>query len=981
MRASVFASKLRRRRRVSVEVLEERQLLAQITVNTTADDTTAGATLSLRQAIDVSDGTLSVSSLSAQEQAQVSGAVGATNAIDFNIPTTDQGYDATTKVWTIAVKSELPAISTNAAIIDGYTQPGASPNTLEHADNAVLKIALSGAGQGPIDGLTIAQEGSHVSGLDIENFGSAGYIENPFDDGYGIVVTAAGNVQVAGCFIGSDPTGEIAAPNANGVEIETSSNLIGGPNVGDRNIISGNSQDGLDVLEQVANPLNIEPTGNRIENNYIGIDAAGTKALGNSNGVDDGGSGDTYGGKAAGLGNVISGNQDIGLYAGGSVTIEGNYVGTNPTGNVALGNGYGISASQATGEPSPVSVIITNNVASGNGADGIYVSQLSQASPATYTIADNLVGTNAAGTAVMGNGVDGIFLQHVTGSSILDNVSSANETGLTAFNCVSDVFQGNRIGTDETGQVALGNRFDGIGLTQSMDNTFGGTGPGQGNVIADNGTFGITAVVGEQNLITHNSIFGNTDAGIFLNPGVGQPEAAPVLTFTPTSASTGTLSGTLNASPSLVYTVEVFSNPSAVRAGDEQGKTFVQDVTVDTDSTGKGTFSVTEPLGFYTATATDPSDNTSAFSNAVGSPALAATTTVVSSSANPSTVGKAVTFTTVVTARGYQGTPTGTVTFTIDGQAQTPVSLALVGGSDQAKFTTSTLSAGSHTVTASYSGDNHVGASSGSLLTQTVAAPGLQTTTTTLASSLDPSTEGQTVTFTAVVSPIGTAATPSGRVTFTIDGVSQAPVPLKVVNGRDQATLSIASLGEGRHTIIAAFSGSSSFAASAVSSPLTQTVKAVTDPAVDGPTVVAVKRFGIHMQPTELVLSFNDGLDPASAQNLNNYKIVGPDGHGVRIGSVAFDGATNTVTLKPTRRINLHHTYRLTVIGTGPHGVTNTEGIPLDGANTGKPGSDYTGTLTWRNVVWAPGDLDKNGRPKPYRPGGALNHKFLSKPH
>ena len=66
MRASVFASKLRRRRRMSLDVLEDRQLLATITVNTTADDTTAGATLSLRQAIEISDGTLSVSSLSTQ---------------------------------------------------------------------------------------------------------------------------------------------------------------------------------------------------------------------------------------------------------------------------------------------------------------------------------------------------------------------------------------------------------------------------------------------------------------------------------------------------------------------------------------------------------------------------------------------------------------------------------------------------------------------------------------------------------------------------------------------------------------------------------------------------------------------------------------------------------------------------------------------------------------------------------------------------
>ena len=342
-----------------------------------------------------------------------------------------------------------------------------------------------------------------------------------------------------------------------------------------------------------------------------------------------------------------------------------------------------------------------------------------------------------------------------------------------------------------------------------------------------------------------------------------------------------------------------------------------------------------------------------------------------------------MTFTAVVTAAGSLGIPTGTVTFTIDGQAQTPVQLSVVGGNDKAQFATSDTRGGialghgvlqrryerefQHWIAAHADGDR--------------AGAGLLATTTTLTSSLDPSTAGQPVTFTAIVSPGAAAGTPTGTVTFTIDGTPQAPVPLHVVKGSDQASVSIASLTKGTHTISAAYSGDAKFAGSAVAGPLVETVHAVIPPGVDGPTVVTVKRFGIHMQPTELVLSFNDGLDPASAQNLSNYKIVGPDGHAVRIGSAVFDDATNTVTLQPTSRINLHHTYRLTVIGTGPHGVTNTEGIPLDGANTGKPGSDYTGTLTWRNVVWAPGDLDKNGHPKPYRPGGALNHKFLSKPH
>jgi streptogramin lyase len=376
---------------------------------------------------------------------------------------------------------------------------------------------------------------------------------------------------------------------------------------------------------------------------------------------------------------------------------------------------------------------------------------------------------------------------------------------------------------------------------------------------------------------------------------------------------------------------------------------------------------------------TGENENGSAIGEVSGSAVvqpLAATQTAVSSSANPSTVGQPVTFTAVVTAASYQGTPTGTVTFTIDGQAQTPVPLALVGASDQAQFTTRALSAGSHTVSASYSGDDNVSASSGSLSIETVTAPNLQTTTTTLASSLNPSTVGQSVTFTAVVSPSEIGGTPSGSVTFTIDGVSQAPVPLKMVSGRDQAALSIASLGAGRHTISAAYGGSSSFAASAVASPLVQLIKAVPAPAGDGPKVELVQRFGVHMQPTVLVVSFNEALDPASAVDRDNYKITDPSGRSVRIRSAVFDAATNTVMLSPADRINLHHTYHLTLVGTGPGGIRNTQGELLDGADTGTADSDYKGTLTWRNVVLTPAELRKYVHPSQAKPAGALNHHF-----
>ena len=166
-----------------------------------------------------------------------------------------------------------------------------------------LAIAINGGSQNT-SGLTIAQQGSQVFGLDIENFGKDG-----------VLITAGGNVQVAGCFIGTDPTGETRASNETGVVLENSFNMIGGPTVGDRNVISGSGNsgtfvdDGIYVPEQSENPLNIEPTGNVIENNIIGLDATGTKSIRNEYaGVEDLGSGNIYGGTTAGLGNLISGN-------------------------------------------------------------------------------------------------------------------------------------------------------------------------------------------------------------------------------------------------------------------------------------------------------------------------------------------------------------------------------------------------------------------------------------------------------------------------------------------------------------------------------------------------------------------------------------------------------------------------------------------------------------------------------------------------
>ncbi len=884
-----------------VEVLEDRQLLASITVNTTADDTSPDSTLSLREAIEVSDGILAVSSLSTQEQAQVSGAVGDSNTIGFNIPTTDPGYDATTGAWTITLQSALPTISTNAAIIDGYSQPGSSENTLAQADNAKLTIAIVGKNVGANDGLTIAQPGSKVSGLDIVNFNDSG-----------IAITAAGNVQVTGCFLGTDPTGETSAPNGNGVSIENSSNTIGGPLVGDRNLISGNGGDGIIIPDQ-----SVTVTGTLVENNFIGIDASGTKALANSvAGIVDLGTGNTYGGTTAGLGNVISGNAEGGLKATGGITVEGNDIGTDATGNTALGNGPAVAGiADSANSTLVITTTITNNLVSGNLAGGIAVE--GGTSGSVYTISNNKIGTNAAGTAALANGAEGIALASLSSVTVDNNLISGNNglgISYTGFGPTpeNDVFQGNKIGTDITGVLALGNTDAGVSFTSAIGDLFGGTGAGQGNVVAFNGGDGVDVLrqgssLSEQVQITQNSIFGNTGRGIYLdvNGVSNQFAVAPMMTFTPTGGGNGTLSGTFKPilTPQNPYVVEIYSNSTVPAAGHEQGQTFVESVPVTTNSSGVGTFSVTLPTGIYTATETDAAGDTSQFSLATAAPALDATVTTVSSTPNPSPVGQAVTFTAVVTAPTSQGTPTGTVTFTIDGQAQTPVNLSIVGGADQAQFSTSTLTAGAHTISAAYSGDATFATSTGSLPTQTVNPASLVPTTTTVSSSLNPSTVGQSVTFTAIVAATGSQTTPTGTVTFTIDGQAQAPVTLSIVGGADQAQFSTSTLTAGAHTISAAYSGDATFATSSANSssqtvntpsllPTTTVASSSLNPSTVGQSVTftaIVAATGSQSTPTGTVTFTIDG----QAQTPVALSIVGGKGQAqFTTSSLAVGGHT-----------------------------------------------------------------------------------------
>jgi hypothetical protein len=203
--------------------------------------------------------------------------------------------------------------------------------------------------------------------------------------------------------------------------------------------------------------------------------------------------------------------------------------------------------------------------------------------------------------------------------------------------------------------------------------------------------------------------------------------------------------------------------------------------------------------------------------------------TTLSSSLNPSQFGQAVTFTATVTGSG--GTPTGTVTFK-DGA--TNLGTVALNGSGTATFTTSALSVGTHAMTADYSGDANFAAGTGTLAGGQVVNPA--GSSTTLASSLNPSVFGQAVTFTATVTASG--GTPTGAVTFR-DGA--AVLGTVTLNGAGVATFTTASLAVGSHSITAAYGGDANFSAS-TSSALLQTVNVPADSARLRALQIAVTR-------------------------------------------------------------------------------------------------------------------------------------------
>jgi CSLREA domain-containing protein len=401
-----------------------------------------------------------------------------------------------------------------------------------------------------------------------------GLVINSFS-GHAIQIFGSGNL-VAGNYLGTDFTGTVNRGNGrSGVQlIGASNNTVGGTTARDRNVLSGNGERGVDVLGP----------DNTVVGNYIGTDVTGEHPLANNVGVFVSTSSNRVGGSAAGAGNLISGNGYAGvLTAAAGNVIQGNLIGTDDDGDTALDSG-----------PLPQLGVL-------------------------------LQGT---GTTVGG------------GAAAARNVISGNHIGVEVSpGATGNDIQGNYIGTAADGTSAVGNRFDGIDVnsntTGSTLNRLGGTGAGEGNVIAFNGQHGVSVRGGDREEIRSNSIHSNVGLGIDLglgfnaasdgvtandagdaDSGPNQRQNFPVLT---SAGSAGGVQGTLDSTPNTTYRLEFFANQNCDPSGYGEGERFLGAQSVTTDASGNATVSASVssfPSGrSVTATATDPDGNTSEFSN------------------------------------------------------------------------------------------------------------------------------------------------------------------------------------------------------------------------------------------------------------------------------------------------------------------------------------------------------------------------------
>lgn len=354
----------------------------------------------------------------------------------------------------IEPSSAFPLLTDQAGVtIDGYTQPAASVNTLDHGSNADIRIELRGPGPASdVVGLDLRSSGNVIRGLAIFDFDKQIRIFGPDFPGDSLVDDVSHN-EIIGNFIGTDAGGthsEAAlVTGSDGVQLQhgTTSNRIGKPGNEHRNVISGLADRGVGLYNPGTN-------FNLIQNNLVGLapGADGITPLGSQNhGVDInlGASYNTVGGWNPGEGNVLSANGESGVEVSHNPTtgvtesnlVVGNLIGTSADGTRALAStandGYGIYFEGAELCLTTCPADIARNVAAANVVVGSRTNIALSKGATENLVSGNWIGVLADGSKPESSAVvtqQGVSLEAgAFGNRIENNTIGHAERGIHAM--------------------------------------------------------------------------------------------------------------------------------------------------------------------------------------------------------------------------------------------------------------------------------------------------------------------------------------------------------------------------------------------------------------------------------------------------------------------------------------------------------------------------------------------------------------------
>ena len=615
---------------------------------------------------------------------------------------------AGTGVHTITPTTALPTI-TGTVILDATTDDSFANNSNQPA------IILDGNNGFSGDGLvlTSSADGSTIRGLVIRDFSGDGIEIRAGSDNNTIAGNYIGRLTASGTDAGA---GE--ANNSFGLNILGSGNTIGGTTAADRNVISGNADNGI----YVGGGAN-----NVISGNYIGTTAAGNVALGNqSEGIEINGATNTrIGGTAPGEGNVVaaSGQEGVWIINGATGTVvQGNWIGTDKTGTVNLGN-----ASSGIRIGNTVGVAANNNLIGGTVAEaGNVIAFNTQAGVAVDTFTDPSVGNAILGNSIYANTGIGIDLDDLYSTPASDGVT-ANDAG------DGDTGGNNRqnfpvlasavtTGTQVTINGTLNSTANSYFRIEFFSNTAqDGTGYGEGktylgfvNVATDaggNASFSavLTTSVASGSFISATATRSNATFNTFTDTSEfaqnGAATAAPVVTTTGSSLAYTENATATAIDPGLTVSDADSTNLTGATVSISANYADGQDVLAFTNQLGiTGSWNSTNGVLTLTGTATVANYQTAlrsvTYVNTSGAPSTAARTvafTVSDGTANSTAATRDISITAVndapmvndqafsVDENAGNGTVVGTVVAS-DPDAGDTLSYAITGGNTGGAF-------------------------------------------------------------------------------------------------------------------------------------------------------------------------------------------------------------------------------------------------------------------------------------------------------